>query len=164
MYEKKTIFSPDQIQALRSLYNTLPVKKHARLHNLINVEKRDVPAAHHSILPLLCLQEAVVVENTVPNSYFLRYTAGSFACMHQDNPKEIKKTVITLIHRSDDIVGGDAVLMGRGKVSDTVILKFPVIPVQEVGSSLIYNNNVIHGVSKVESGERIVLVTWFRKQ
>lgn len=113
-------------------------------------------------------------------TYFLKYEEGSFARMHKDN--ESKLTIVTLIETSEDLVGGDAVVLdeykspvgGRNSThkcnrsgpekerppyGQNIITD--VIPVQD-GESLIYGNDLDHAVSRVHSGQRTVLITWFR--
>lgn len=161
-HEKKTIFNTRQIESLKELYHSLPFKKHGQYYNIFNIEKRVVQSTEAALNPL---REFLSIENNATDSYFLRYTPGSFTCLHVDNPDRVLKTIITLVHTSSDLEGGDAVLIYEraGSREQGKLQKVPVVCKQEVGSSLIYGHNVTHGVSPVNRGERIVLVTWVCK-
>ena len=88
-------------------------------------------------------------------AYILKYGPNSFTKMHVDHPSNSHKTGITLIQQSDDIVGGDAIVIDKTGA--------PSVIKQNVGQTLWYDQRLSHGVSKIEKGERHVLVTWWTK-
>jgi len=114
-------------------------------------------------------------------TYFLNYVPGSFTRPHYDVDSEY--SAITILEQNN-LVGGysifyDNYLYPEGGRSSSLVCERgdhekqnppynkPIIPVvvsPNVGDSLIYNKMARHGVSKVESGNRLVLVSWFRKK
>lgn len=116
-----------------------------------------------------------------PFTYFLDYVPGSFTRAHHDSNSEC--TVITVLEQNN-LVGGYSIfqdLYNRpegGRDSSLICERHddekkmppyskPIIPVvvsPDVGDSLIYNKRVRHGVSRVESGNRLVHVLWFKKK
>lgn len=105
--------------------------------------------------------------------YFLKYIPDSYTRVHQDNKNTVTKTVITLLEESPDLVGGDTLVFDRhyqkpmvegaifkGKNADDLDL-VPVAVKNDQYQSLIYDWNVQHGVTRVFSGHRIVLVSWY---
>lgn len=112
-------------------------------------------------------------------TYFLDYVPGSFTRAHFDNNTEC--SVITVIEQNN-LVGGYSIfedvyprpesgrdgslICERGGKDKRPPYNKPIIPVvvsPQVGDSLIYNKMARHGVSRVESGNRMVFVSWFRK-
>lgn len=122
-----------------------------------------------------------VDSNCVAITYFLDYVPGSFTRMHHDRDSEL--TVITILEQNN-LVGGyslfyDKYLCPEGGRPKTLVCRRddkekesppynkPIIPVvvsPKVGDSLIYDKHLNHGVSRVQSGNRIVFVCWFRKK
>lgn len=114
-------------------------------------------------------------------TYFLDYVPGSFTRPHFDVNTEY--SVITVLEQNN-LVGGysvfyDNYLCPEGGRDGSLVCERddvekenppynkPIIPVvvsPEVGDSLVYNKKARHGVSKVESGNRLVFVSWFRKK
>jgi len=114
-------------------------------------------------------------------TYFLDYVPGSFTRAHFDNNTEC--SVITVIEQNN-LVGGYSIFQDRytrphgGRDSSLVCQRgdgekerppynkhiIPVVVSPEVGDSLVYNKMARHGVSRVESGNRLVFVSWFRKR
>jgi predicted 2-oxoglutarate/Fe(II)-dependent dioxygenase YbiX len=101
------------------------------------------------------LNEFLFLDNyKIFGAYILKYGPNSFTGMHQDNSEESQKTSITLIEQSNDIVGGKAIITDN--------MGAPIIVEQQVGQTLWYDQSLWHGVSKIEKGERKVLVTWWK--
>ena len=105
--------------------------------------------------------------------YFLKYVPDSYTRMHQDNKDTVTKTVITFVEESPDLVGGDTLVfdqhyskpliegaINKGKTAKSLDL-VPVTVKTGQYQSLIYDWNVQHGVTRVFSGHRIVLVSWY---
>jgi predicted 2-oxoglutarate/Fe(II)-dependent dioxygenase YbiX len=138
------IFTPEEIDFLRKYYFSLPAKYHDVNINLHKVIKRHVefPSQHFS---------EVIKKIGGQTHYFLKYREGSWADMHYDN--NVTQTTVTLIERSDDLLGGEALFEENGKVTE-----FDLLP----GDSLVYCGQQLHGVKKVDCGYRLVLISWER--
>ena len=81
--------------------------------------------------------------------YFVQYQAGSYAKTHKDR---VPNTLVTIVNTSEDLKGGSTVL---------IVDKIPIILHPQTGKTLSYSNYTIHGVSKITSGSRLVLVSWY---
>ena len=151
-------------------------------YNLFNLLRHDVPSEVLSrstfYSKLQEYAEKMGGHKEGVGAYFLKYIPDSFTRMHQDH--ESRLTIVTMID-SEDLVGGDAIVRtryrapekgrpahmkcSRGKEENNppyghdIIME--VLPVEK-GESLIYGNDLMHAVSKVHSGQRTVLITWFR--
>ena len=173
------IFLPDEIEHLKVMYEKYPKEFWARDFNLFNIYK--------CMIPRKMSVEDVDFFRGISNKikqridykqdaahYFLKYVKDSFTNVHIDNPKRIKRTAVTLLDISADIIGGDTLLIkniqdsdiGPGNqrpegLQDRSNLRVPSIVKPKIGSTLIYNHNVRHGVTKVEQGHRLVLISWF---
>lgn len=174
------IFQPAEIQQLIQLYKKFPEEYWARDYNLFNIYKCQIPlrqlspeddSFYKSISNKI--KQHISFKNDAAH-YFLRYVKGSFTNVHIDNPNRIKRTAVTLLDISPDIVGGDTLLIksieskdigpGNRRPEDSeniATLRVPLVVKPKIGSTLIYNHNVRHGVSKVEQGYRLVLISWF---
>lgn len=101
------------------------------------------------------LNEYLFLDNyKIFGAFILKYGPNSFTAMHHDNPEESEKTSVTLLEKSNDIVGGKAIIIGNKNE--------PVIVEQQVGQTVWYDQSLWHGVTKIEKGERKVLVTWWK--
>ena len=97
------------------------------------------------------------VDNYIINeAYLLHYNEGSFTGLHHDNAKQSHKTSITLIDKSEDLVGGQPIIINH--------MGAPVIPEHQVGQTMWYDQKIVHGVTRVEKGHRKVLVTWWKNK
>ena len=169
------VLAEEDISHLHKLYVSLKGKNLAQDHNLYNVTKKTLPVTSPALSQVTVkLRDYSKMDINV--MYFLKYKEGAFAKMHVDNPDRHIKTCITMIHTSNNLIGGDSLIykvlekddmkpwpiVPPGKKFDST--GKPVIPIivkQPVGTSLWYDKNTMHGVSRVEQGMRIVLVTWF---
>lgn len=111
--------------------------------------------------------------------YFVEYGKGGFARIHHDNGTF--RTIVSIIE-TKDLVGGDTVFMTkyerRSRVASHIANRHsrekdkppynkdivPKVARVNDGESLIYGADVRHGVTEVESGHRLVLVTWYCKE
>lgn len=182
---KANVLSMEEIHFLKEMYGKLPNKFFAKDYNLFNIYKGIIPPnlpgdlvkmmRHISIR----LRDAGDAKN-VQTHYFLKYIEGSFTNVHFDSPERVNRTAVTLIDTSDVLVGGQVVLLKDVEPQDLlrgeqrpenyfdpktnkpkVQLRVPLVVEQEVGSTLYYNHFVHHGVTKVEKGYRLVLISWF---
>lgn len=91
---------------------------------------------------------------TIGHAYVLRYGEGSFARLHRDQPDASHRTSVTLVSKSNTLIGGEAIV--------TDFVGVPKVIDQQVGQTLWYPQNLVHGVGVVEKGERIVLIAWWK--
>lgn len=95
-------------------------------------------------------------------SYILEYYENSFTNMHIDRVEDSEYdslTTVTLLHRSEDLEGGDALFMDN-KHENPLDNPITVLK-QEVGEVVSYSDGELHGVSKVLKGTRRVLINWW---
>jgi Rps23 Pro-64 3,4-dihydroxylase Tpa1-like proline 4-hydroxylase len=145
------------------------VKYHSALVNVINIRRINLAIGllNSNMLEAQFLLSDLVYSHhkdqnlknkMAPGAYYiLEYTKGSFTKMHVDNLKGNGATTITLLHKTEDLSGGYILTKGEDEEF------FDVIE-QDVGEVVVYNSNVKHGVSKVNSGTRRVLVSWFNEK
>jgi predicted 2-oxoglutarate/Fe(II)-dependent dioxygenase YbiX len=156
MIKKSTILSVEEINYLKELYEKLPNTFYEQDHNLFNVYKAYCDTTISEIWNNIQLKLSNFHgRNANKTNYFLRYKNGSYTRIHKDNPGTVEGSSITLIDRSDDLVGGDIIIARKGYTQK-------IIP-QLIGETVHYSASIDHGVTKVDKGERLVLVTWFRK-
>jgi len=94
----------------------------------------------------------------VKNANIVEYVEGSYANGHVDDPAYSSVSVITMINLSQDLIGGEA-YFAKNKES---LEYHKMIPGPlENGDSLMYGGSMYHGVEKILSGKRLVLITWF---
>jgi len=183
-YTKSTILLQEDVEYLKALYGRLTPTFYTRDFNLFNVYKCHIPRK----MPPEDIVTIRRVANTIQHytqakeslaHYFLKYIEGSFTNVHIDNPNRVNKTAVTLIDASTDLVGGDAILLKKitkedlleGKSQPENVLnpskgkRDPFIPLlikQEIGSTMVYDKFIQHGVARVEKGHRLVLISWFK--
>lgn len=171
MYNSEGVFSEDIQKKISEIYYSLESEPIKRYYNLFYCTKRDVPAE-------LYIKELETDGLKISSQYFLDYVIGSFTRVHSDNNDLVKKTSITLVE-ANDLEGGDIIVYEPHYKSDmevpedgSVINRYsgdyvpgetiiPVVVKQEVGETIAYGPNVMHSVSKVLKGNRVVLVTWY---
>lgn len=149
------LLTQEELTYLRELYGASPKQFHTQDVNLFNLHKSNIGNVQSKHWNNIQLKLSAFHGRKCPvTNYFLEYRVGSYAKKHQDNPDTVDGTAITLIDKSDDLVGGDIVV---GRKEDERVLP------HSVGQTIYYTTAVFHGVSKVTQGSRIVLITWFRK-
>lgn len=172
-YLKDNILSADELAAARQYASEAEWYEVFQYYNLFDCHRHEIVDNPAFIEPL----KKYSSRGTLTGAYFLKYVPGSFCRMHQDHESEL--TIVTLLE-SQDLVGGDALVRTTYEQRDRPADKFcarggpenesppygqdiimEVVPVAD-GESLIYGNDLMHGVSKVETGQRTVLITWFR--
>lgn len=89
---------------------------------------------------------------------YLRYNKGDHFKKHKDvvgsgNPRIY--TTVTLIKKSDDLVGGDLLIWDKDNNEHKIDLK--------VGETVLFKSTSFHQVTPVESGTRESLVVWISK-
>ena len=94
--------------------------------------------------------------------------------MHTDNDDHVKSTIVTLVD-TVNLVGGETIVTlpapeaqyekkGYIKGDEHKGRVIPKIVRMNVGDSVMYDRSLLHGVTQVEQGKRLVLVSWFRDE
>lgn len=177
-YYVDKIFNSEEIADLLSLFNSLSKEFAHQDYNLFDIEKRSIPHKYYKEHSSLLKLNDYFSDLTPHTHYFLKYTSEAFTRMHTDNDSIIKQTCVTVIE-TKDLVGGDTLMLDtytknkrprnkyakrvkretHGPIGKDVI---PVIVKHNDGDSVIYDPKTNHGVTQVEQGHRIVLVSWFK--
>lgn len=168
---------------LKNLYESLPERQIARDYNLFNLIRKDVEGVNTKEFNKIREKLKSVSKSTEITHYFLMYGVNSFSSLHIDSPHRVTATAITLIDKSDDLVGGEIILQNKLKMikrgtispSDKELLdkKKEGVPLLEkvnvirtvrhaVGETVWYPAQMMHGVSEVEQGYRLVLISWYK--
>lgn len=177
------VLSQEELAYLDGLYHRLEEKRYARYFNLFAVGRRDVPASFEEPM-WLSVKEKLHrdTEMTCIGHYFLEYREGGFANIHRDSPAVVHATAISLLYRSDDLQGGEILISQRPAAlqlgielptalqleSRSVVApslkQVSAISVirQDVGETVWYPAQMMHGVSLVTTGSRRVLVSWYK--
>lgn len=179
VFKCEKILDDDDIDFLVKLSRACKWRK---VYQLYNVFKCNIayPKGREEHISQKLKDRLGLDKNNIALTYFLDYVPGSFTRTHFDNNTEC--SVITVIDQNN-LVGGysifqdvytcpeggrdSSLICERGGESEKPPYNKPIIPVvvsPQVGDSLIYNKMARHGVSRVESGNRLVFVCWFRKK
>jgi len=170
VYSKGQTLPTEVIDGLNAYWeNNSDSRRHRNeMGNVVNVEYMDLKNSKDpdileaqfllSDLAKQHLTETGESSTIVPHIgfYMLEYGAGSFTSMHVDGQQGgiIGATTICLLTKSDDLSGGSIVVDDNGALS---------VVDQDVNEVVIYNSDVMHGVSKLVSGTRRVIVCWFQQ-
>jgi hypothetical protein len=107
--------------------------------------------------------------------YFLDYTKDAFTKFHTDDDARVGLTMVTLLDEQD-LSGGETILQQVYEAKPRPEHKYakrdgkdgpygqriiPEVVPMEVGETIIYDRNLMHGVGLVREGIRTVLVTWY---
>jgi len=173
-YTVDQIFSKEEIDNIKKLYEKSECRLAHQDYNLFSVEKRHVRSQDYTS-EIHRLNEYANMKSM--GHYFVKYELDSFTRLHVDNDKEVGKTIVTLIE-TRDLVGGETLMYDvypkqprpknkyAKRKGDEVNYGKDIVPLivpLEDGDSVIYDHNVKHGVCKVHQGYRIVLVSWYGK-
>ena len=165
-----SLFTQDEKDLLLDLQENLNSVFHNRFYSLFNIYKTDIPSEYWNTTIIDKLKDKVPGYN-LDWMYFLKYVEGSFANKHYD--VGIKKTIITLLD-DNKLVGGETLFFTKQTTTFKRAPKFPTVPdfsqeieipsvaSLQVGDAVMYDNKQKHAVCKVHSGERTVLVSWFK--
>jgi len=174
-FKIEKIFDQDEIENLKSLFESCSENLAHQDYNLYDVDKRIIPnSATHPVLQKL----NQYVDLTPMSHYFVKYDVEGFTSLHTDDDGVVKLTVVTLLD-DVDLIGGETLVLDRyvknarpaykyakrGKMGEAPIgsSRIPVIARMKPGDSISYDNAVKHGVCQVEQGHRIVLVSWYKE-
>ena len=166
------ILNQDDIAELKNLYNSLPANPMVQSHNLFHVDKRSCGADYHPVTAKVkeFIQSSHNTILKAVNPYFVMYESEAFTQLHTDFNTTM--TCVTLVS-DNDLVGGETLIMenyepkdmpNAGIDGDDKIfpnMSTPCIVNLKPGDTLIYGPSLPHGVAKVISGSRLVLVQWF---
>jgi len=156
MIKASTFINKDELKYLKELYVNSPKQFHTQDVNLFNVYKANIKTVDTNLWDNI---QSKLIEfhgkRCSVTNYFLEYQVGAYAKNHKDNPDTVDGTAITLLDKSEDLIGGDIVVGRRGRQR--------ILP-QEKGQTIYYTTAVDHGVTEVIQGKRLVLITWFRKE
>ena len=169
-YKVENIIDNDDRVLLIGMYNSLKPRPANQDYNLFDVDKRLIPGDMFAKGPFLKLKEYAGLE--VYSHYFVMYHEGSYTRMHTDNDDAIGLTIVTLVD-TVDLVGGETLALvpakmpeekkGYQKGNDHKGRVIPRVIRMNEGDSVIYDRSLMHGVSEIEKGKRLVLVSWFRR-
>lgn len=182
---KVKIFTDQQVKELGRQYYSFKRKWINQFYNIHYMERVDVISMKTNYQPYANLiMDAMGGRDKyqLTTYYFLRYLPGSYTTPHRDDgDASTGFTSVTLIDEVN-LKGGESLLYERIEKPDFKKyfddnfkgpkqwewddpFRIPVV-VQDykVGDTLIYNQNMKHGVAKVLSGERLVLIAWFKSR
>ena len=104
----------------------------------------------------------------IMNCWVKFYNTGEYSCLHTDDAKFIKGpkpyengwTNSILLDQPSDMEGGDVVLAGDGWEPNFDQIKSRLITLRHnnIGDTITWNNEIVHGVSRIERGYRATLI------
>ena len=175
-YKVDQIITNEDRHNLIDLYNSMPTNFGHTDYNLYNIDKRILKRLYDLDPKYKTVFEKV--ENYAGyktySHYFVMYNEGSYTRMHTDNDDHVKSTIVTLVD-TVNLVGGETIVTlpapeaqyekkGYVKGNEHKGRVVPKIVRMNVGDSVIYDRSLLHGVTQVEQGKRLVLVSWFRDE
>jgi len=176
-YTKEKIINDEDVKVLINLYNKTPSKIAYQDFNLHNVDKRLVhKSLWDTIEPIKKLRKySGGLEHRT--HYFLRYMPGSFTSLHCDDKRNVGLTIVTFLQLKD-LIGGDTLFIkkfegverteemydtfDKTKNTEGRYIVPDIARDVEVGDSVIYSQDIRHGMTEIKQGQRIVLVSWFK--
>lgn len=167
-YKLEQIIDNDDRHSLIDLYNSIPSSVAHQDYNLYKVDKR--PLRSSDQISAIKKIEQYAGKETYSH-YFVMYEPGSYTRMHTDNDDDVGLTIVTLID-TVNLVGGETIVqlpapkdekIGYQKGEDHKGRVVPKIVRMVEGDSVIYDRSLLHGVTQVELGKRLVLVSWFKR-
>lgn len=165
--ETHRIFSEEEIEYLRREIDrkeSQPDKRWINIKRIFKTELIDNPyIVNHFVGKIIKHSKAITGKDYQLHAvFFLEYHPGGEADLHTDQHAVENKgiTIVTIVDQID-MVGGKMLLAEPSEEDHTKIYHDEIITVEpKVGDSVFYKADVIHGVTKVESGYRQVMVTW----
>lgn len=180
-YSVENILTDRDVQDLCKEFLSLPEKKWHQDYNLFDVDKRHPTWDKDSVrLPAYDKLEKRAGLKLFSH-YYLLYELDSFTRMHTDDDERVGLTMVTLLDRPEGTVGGVPIVQlkytkrerpsnkdarrskdkeknGLPPVGEPIIIRAVDM---KPGQTLIYDHKMRHGVSQVEKGKRLVLISWF---
>lgn len=173
MYKVENIINEDNRKQLISVYNSLRSELAHQDYNLFDVDKRHPTKEQVELDCFKAIDQYASNYEKTFRHYFLDYTEESFTKFHTDNDDAVGLTIVTFLDKSEDLIGGQALAMlpyvkrsrpankyrkGDAPINDRCI---PIVIDMEVGQSLVYDKQLMHGVGQVQQGNRLVLISWY---
>ena len=178
-YKVVNILTPNQISELVSLYNSMPSNPAHQDYNLFDVDKRHPRSKQQEGITAFDRLDGFAGDEFKKYShYFLEYGPDAFTRMHTDAHTYVHQTMITVLD-DRELVGGESLVMlpyekrarpsnkyakrGEGNEAPLGQVIIPKVVKLNRGQTLIYDKDLMHGVGQVQSGRRLVLVSWYDK-
>jgi hypothetical protein len=176
-YEVLDIFNKEDIKLFNKIYDECTNERVKRLHNLFYVDYRNIPSDKAGVIKDKLGKRFKL---STDRNYFLNYTEGSFTRRHADVGQQSQCTVITLLEKSDDLIGGETIVYTKHYKKDNFEFDVnrykrlddkddeqgadivPHVVNLEVGQSVVYDVEMLHEVAEVLKGNRKVLVSWLK--
>lgn len=173
----RKILSDEDMPVLWEVYHDSLHEFAQQDYSLHHVWKAHINSKHFKASPFQALDDHYARIGYEPQAkYFLKYIEYSWTRPHHDNIGTPTKTAITLMEEKD-LEGGETLVWDKHydlptpegayvKRTGSVHRKDEIIctPQLKPGESLLYDDNIRHGVAQVRAGHRIVLVTWYRRK
>ena len=173
----KKILSDEDMKSLWEVYHDSVHEFAHQDYSLHHVWKAQVNSKHMKESPFRTLDAYYAKMGYNPFAkYFLKYVEWSWARPHHDNIGTPTKTAITLLEEQD-LEGGETLVWDKHydlpkpegayvKRGGSIHRQDEIVctPRLQPGESLLYDDNIRHGVAQVRGGHRIVLVTWYRRK
>ena len=186
-WQKEKIISDKERHELLDTYNRTKGQYAKQDYNLFDVTKtffdKDTINKHKAIKTLEEYAASFPGVGTSYAHYFLHYGRDAFTRAHSDDDASIGLTIVTLLEKTDNLVGGETLIhlpYNKPDKGDEGYIKrnreggqkdpkgapigqriIPRIIFQDEGDSVVYDRSLMHSVTQVEQGHRIVLVSWF---
>ena len=172
-YKLERIVSEEQRHQLINVYNSLPATLAHQDYNLFDVDKRSPTGEQVELNCFKVIDAYASKHEKTFRHYFLNYTEESFTKFHTDNDDAVGLTIVTLVDKSEDLIGGEALAQlpytktvrpankyRKGDAPHNQMV-CPKVINMEPGQSLVYDKSLMHGVGQVERGNRLVLISWY---
>lgn len=189
-YTISKIFNYNEIRLIKKVYYESKEIDTHQFYNLFNVKSvgvRDLnnenPSLCTKLEPVLNTLDDFIIRSSPYrlirfSSYFLNYESESFARVHHDHESDL--TVVTIVE-TKELVGGESLVFlpylrkprssaklcrRNEKESKSPPYNQDIIPkILQVsdGESILYGKKLAHGVSQVESGNRLVFINWYKR-
>ena len=183
-YKKASIITARERHELLDTYNKLEGKYAFQDYNLFDVTKKHFEKGtvqdHSAIKTLERFANSHEGVNGSYAHYFLNYGRDAFTKAHSDDDAAIGLTIVTLLETTDNLIGGETTVLlpytkedkdGTGyikrqsnnpEVAPTGDRIIPRVVQMREGESIVYDRSLMHSVTQVEAGHRVVLVSWFK--
>jgi len=177
-YSIETIITEQDRKELKKLFDNLSFMNLQQGCHLFNIERRDVKD-EKNVYTEKIRKYGESKGYQLQQNYFLKYRENSFTRVHADDchSDSVKLTIVTVVE-TQDLIGGECLVFDEYQKTldnrgDYIMLSgddngvpygkniIPVFVKLNCGQSVVYDGGVEHGVTRVEQGHRVVLVSWF---
>lgn len=164
MYEVVKLFDDEVLEEFLYLYENdllrvTPAKLYSSKGDIVSLDirKTDVAWINYKWYPEINepLEEHVNDGSRVNQYNYLIYNQGDYFLKHNDILPDLKRkwTTVTLLDKSDDLVGGNLLLWSE-EDGDPITIDL------KVGETAIFRSHLLHEATEVIQGWRKVLVAW----